>query len=151
MIIYFVCMNKHVDKMEAKQSKACWRKCVWYGMDGEVANVEKGELGTQKGGRGGTEGGRVRESQGEQACPLSHHAPGISYLKFSRSVPQKPFHTANKDAPGRTFQDALSHISLKEPPRKREWRENSRVEGGKTIKNIQLSLPIFKSTIHFTR
>lgn len=37
-----------------------------------------------------------REGEREQACPFTHHAPGISYLKFSRSAPLKPFRTANK-------------------------------------------------------
>lgn len=98
--------------MEAKQSNACWRKCALvygclYGM-GERQQMRKEESWELKEGRERrTEGGRVRETQ--QACPLSHHAPGISYLKFRLSAPQKPFHTANKDALGRSFSYQGTH------------------------------------------
>lgn len=72
---------------------------IWDGW--EAANEKRGELRAREGGgRGGQKEGGCET---QQACPLTHHAPGISYLKFSLSAPQKPFHTANKDAPGRSF------------------------------------------------
>lgn len=55
---------------------------------------ESWELGGREGGK--TEGGR------EKAGVSTHHAPGISYLKFGRSAPQKPPYSANKDAHLRT-------------------------------------------------
>lgn len=57
--------------------------------------MRSGEWGAQREG-GETEGGR------EKAGVSTHHAPGISYLKFGRSAPQKPPCSASKDAHLRT-------------------------------------------------
>lgn len=66
--------------------------------------------GSERGGGGGkTEGGWAR------AGVSTHHAPGISYLKFSRSAPQKNLPTL----PTRTHQGAClrTHSFMKEATR----------------------------------
>lgn len=71
---------------------------------GERQRMRRGELGARR--EGEQAGGKAEGGRGK-AGVSTHHAPGISYLKFSRSAPQKPLQAANKDAPGRTFEDAL--------------------------------------------
>lgn len=92
--------------MRQRQNKAgqCRRKCVrsvWAMWDGWEAANGKGECGAQR--EGGKEGGW------EKAGVSARHAPGISYLKFSRSAPLKPpQRTAHRrQREERTFEDAL--------------------------------------------
>lgn len=89
-----------------------------YVRDGpEAANEERG-VGSWGG--GGQEE-RRREGERKKAGVSTHHAPGISYLKFSRSAPQKTLPTLpTRTHQGARFEDALrGHSLMREAARKR--------------------------------
>lgn len=88
-----------------------------YVRDGpEAANEERGV-----GSSGGGQEERRREGERKKAGVSTHHAPGISYLKFSRSAPQKTLPTLpTRTHQGARFEDALrGHSLMREAARKR--------------------------------
>lgn len=115
-----------------RQNKAVEGGCV------QCVHGARWVRGSERGGGGGkTEGGW------ERAGVSTHHAPGISYLKFSRSAPQKNLPTL----PTRTHQGAClrTHSFMKEATRETRmkfWQLGTYQEQSFTFRVHQVSSAI---------